>query len=161
MSLIVEDGTGLSTAQSYVSVADADFYHTAHGNATWTGIDTLKEAALVRATQALDARYPWQGIRYVETQALDWPRSGAADIDGYEITGIPQGVKDALCEMALLELVSPGVLTESMEQGIKREKVGPLETEYFALSRKTYPAIANALRRIVWQASGIQIVRRA
>lgn len=159
--MIVEDGTGLSTAQSYVSVADADAYHTAHGNATWTGVDALKEAALVRATQALDARYSWQGYRLVETQALDWPRYDAYDVDGYYLSGVPQGIKDALCEMALLELVTPGELTESVEVSVKREKVGPLETEYYEHPRTSYPAVENALRRIVRHTGGIQIVRRA
>lgn len=35
MALITEDGTGLSTAESYISVADAGIYHTARGNASW------------------------------------------------------------------------------------------------------------------------------
>lgn len=159
--MTVEDGTGLSTAQSYVSVADADTYHTAHGNTTWTGVDALKEAALVRATQALDARYSWQGFRLVETQALDWPRYDAYDVDGYYLSGVPQGIKDALCELALLELVTPGELTESVEVSVKREKVGVLETEYFERPTTSYPAVDNALRRLIRRSGGIQIVRRA
>lgn len=159
--MIVEDGTGLSTAQSYISVANADTYHTAHGNTTWTGVDALKEAALVRATQALDARYDWPGFRLVSTQALDWPRYDAYDVDGYILSDVPQGIKDALCEMALLELVTPGELTESVEVSVKREKVGALETEYFERPRTSYPAVDNALRRILRRSGGIQIVRRA
>jgi len=35
MALVTEDGTGLSTAESYISVADATTYHTARGNSSW------------------------------------------------------------------------------------------------------------------------------
>ena len=38
MALIVEDGTGLANAESYVSVADATTYHTNYGNTAWTAI---------------------------------------------------------------------------------------------------------------------------
>ncbi len=41
MALIVEDGTGLSTAESYISVADATTYHTARGNSSWNDIVEL------------------------------------------------------------------------------------------------------------------------
>jgi hypothetical protein len=35
MALIVEDGTGLANAESYVSVADATTYHANIGNTAW------------------------------------------------------------------------------------------------------------------------------
>ena len=41
MALEVEDGTGKSTAESYISVADATTYHTARGNSTWNDIVEL------------------------------------------------------------------------------------------------------------------------
>jgi len=41
MSIVVEDGTGLATAESYISVADAVTYHTARGNSTWNNVVEL------------------------------------------------------------------------------------------------------------------------
>ncbi|MFZ2407009.1 MAG: DnaT-like ssDNA-binding protein [Methylobacter sp.] len=41
MSLIVEDGTVVTNAESYISVADATTYHTARGNSTWNDIVEL------------------------------------------------------------------------------------------------------------------------
>jgi len=41
MSIVVEDGTGLATAESYISVADAVTYHTARGNSTWNDVVEL------------------------------------------------------------------------------------------------------------------------
>lgn len=151
MAIIVEDGTGLSTAQTYASVATANAYHTARGNTSWTGTDAAKEYALTRAAQALDGRYSqyWPGYRYSETQALDWPRTDAVDIDGYDLDGLPQGIVDACCEAALIELVTAGSLSEEEELGVKREKAGSVEVEYTSTQHTGYPRIAHALRRIV------------
>jgi len=158
--IVIEDGTGLADAVSYVSSADADIYHAARGNSTWTGTTAAKEAALVRATQALDGRYRWPGVLYSDTQALDWPRTDAYDVDGNEIEGVPQGVIDAACEAALVELIEPDALSPSVETGVRREKVGGIEAEYFGTQRTGYTKIAHCLRRIIRSsAGGIKIVR--
>ena len=48
MSLIVEDGTGKSTSESYISVADASTYFAARAVTSWAALatDALREAAL-------------------------------------------------------------------------------------------------------------------
>lgn len=166
MAIIVEDGTGLATAQSYVSVAECDAYHAARGNSDWTSATLLdRERALVRATAALDGRYStrWPGIRADDEQALDWPRYDALDSRGYEIDSgsVPREVKNATCEAALVEILTPGELSAAQERGgqVAEETVGPITTKYFpgASSSKTYPAISQALARII--ASG-QMGRR-
>jgi hypothetical protein len=44
MTLIVETGQGLPDAESFISVADADTYFTARGNAVWAALtDDAKE----------------------------------------------------------------------------------------------------------------------
>jgi len=153
MSLIVEDGTGLSTATSYVSLVDAAAYFAARGISTWTGADALKEAALTRGSFALDGMYAnrWPGVRMSSDQAFDWPRYDAFDQDGYLLDGLPIAIVNAACEAALSELVSAGSLTAASTSGVKREKVGPLETEYFSSSGSSpvYKTISSALSRIV------------
>lgn len=108
MSLVVESGTGLSNAESYVSVVDANTFHTRMGNAAWTGTDTVKEQALRKATRYVDLFYydRWQGYRIKPTQALQWPRYNVYDRDTNIIdpTSIPQAIKDAVAEMALRSL---------------------------------------------------------
>lgn len=141
MSIIVEDGTGLANANSYVSVADADAYHAARGNATWTEASTSpdqgKTAALARATAAIDAIY---GMRFPGTkingrdQALQWPREDAFDINGLEIDAdaVPTEIKQATFEAALRELVTTGSMMPDLERGgaVKRLKAGSVEVEY-------------------------------
>lgn len=120
MALITTPGD--IAAKSYASVAEADAYHTARGNATWTGADAVKEVALIRATQWLDGRYGerWPGVRWkLRLQALDWPRVYATDRDGATIDGdtIPPEIIAATCEAALRELVAPGSLSPDLTPG--------------------------------------------
>lgn len=118
-----------------------------------TGSDALKEAALIRGSQALDGLYAskWPGIRSSQDQGLDWPRYDAFDQDGYTLSGVPTAIVNAACEAALSELVSAGSLTAASTNGVKREKVGPLETEYFSSSGSStvYKTINSALSRII------------
>lgn len=149
MTLVVENGTGLSTAESYVSVADADARHTALGNAAWTGTDAAKEAALRRATVYMEQAYRmrWLGSRAVETQALSWPRYITQQVDGWYIDSneVPAAVVSSCADLALRALSAD--LNADLTQGIKREKVGPLETEYSEYSPQAarYRAVDMAL----------------
>lgn len=114
MALIVTPGS--PSADSYTSLAQAAAYHTAMGNAAW-GVDTAaQEPALRRATAWLDGRYKprWPGIRINgRSQALDWPRSGVTDRDGFGVDylTIPAEIINATCEAALRELAAPGSLS--------------------------------------------------
>lgn len=136
MTLITEDGTGKADAESYVSVADADAYHDARGNATWTGTDAVKEAALRRATAYIEGAYGLRfvGDKYTAAQALSWPRGNAVGRDTYTIDSdvIPGKLADATAEAALRELVTPGTLTPDSERGGAVSetyfKAGPVET---------------------------------
>ena len=67
MSLIVEDGSGLAAAESYISVVDADAHHASRGTAeaSWVGLDTdIKEQCLRRATDFMLETYRgrWKGV---------------------------------------------------------------------------------------------------
>ena len=125
-SFVVEDGSGKSAANSYLSVADADTYdQNVTRSSDWTSASaTTKQNALICATQYLDNKYHnrWRGLRANETQALDWPRSYVEDDDEYTLlsTTMPQKLKDACAELAvrvvlgddlLGAVTSPGAVT--------------------------------------------------
>lgn len=135
MSLTVETGTGSALSDALISIVDADAYHTARGNTAWTGADADKEAAIRRATAFLSNSFIWAGLRTNgRSQALAWPRGGVVDQEGNGIESdeIPVEIKDACAEIALRELVTPGAMNPDFtaSEMVKREKVGPLETEY-------------------------------
>lgn len=123
----------------YGTLAEALTYHTDRGNADWAAAasDALRTAALVRATTWLDATYGsrFPGVRTDgRNQELQWPRSGAVDSEDWSIPydEVPIEVKRATFEAALRELAAPGSLSPDYvaSERVKREKVGPLETEY-------------------------------
>lgn len=162
MALVVEDGTGLATAESYASVAELQAHRPRSSLSIPVGAsDAQIEAALIRATAAVDGLMGsrWPGLSETEDQALDWPRAQAWDRDGWPLTGLPVAVKVATMEAALVELNTAGALTEAQSRGgqIIREKVGPIETEYAkgAPAATVYPAIIQALSRIVRGGGGI------
>ena len=98
MSLIVEDGSIVTGAESYISVADASTYHTARGNAAWAALasDAVREQCLRKATDYMEQVYRsrWQGCRVGETQALSWPRYDV-EVEGYAVDSdiVPTEVK--------------------------------------------------------------------
>jgi hypothetical protein len=148
MALVVEDGTGKADAESYVSVADTDTYFSDRNITTWTGTDAVKEAALRKATEYLDATYSWAGSGVVETtQALGMPRKDLYDNEARDISEtVPTGLKRATMELALASLSAELLPNQTNSDYVKKEKVGTLEIEYMdnAPARKMY-LLANRL----------------
>lgn len=136
-TFVVEDGTGLSDANSYLSEAGADQYFDNHGAPTaWSSLaQAAKEEALRLGTQYLDAVYGarWKGERVLATQALDWPRNNVADRDGFAVEDdeVPTAVEDATAEAAIRSLTATLIPDITTPGGIRsqRDKVGPIETE--------------------------------
>lgn len=156
--LIVEDGSVVVDANSYVTYDYAENYHTLRGNSAWAaGDSTEKQYAIIRATQAVDSIYKgkWKGeqVEY-GVQELEWPRSnvvvGSNSIDN---DTIPNAIKKSVCEAALRELESPNSLTPDLERGgeIKRVKADVVEVEYMdgANSTTTFTAIDGLLADLV------------
>lgn len=164
MALTHETGAGLSTADSYCSVADADTYHTDRGGAAWAALSNeRKEQCLRLATDYMIGAYvlAWQGARATAGQALDWPRRGVVFqqwqgqsvdprwIDNYDIfvlpTIVPPAVRDACAVLALK--ANAGPLVPDLSRAIKRQKVGPIETEYadYSPQSKRYLAVDRML----------------
>lgn len=160
MTIEVEDGTGKSNAESYVSVADADTYHTKRGHAGWAAATTgEKEAALVKATFALDAMWGnrFKGQRTNVGQALEWPRAYVVIEERYGLrssyelgdTDIPQAVKHSTLELASIALTDDLIPSSDRGGRVASESVGPIAVTYFsdAPSGKSYPQLEGWLRR--------------
>lgn len=136
MALIVEDGTNVADANSFVTRAAFIAYAAARGV---TVAD--EDASDVYAFQAMDylrlSEATLCGERAYGDQELPYPRKGLIDGDRAEdyVYGIPNGIKQAQLQL-MLEAKNGVVLTpsRSAQPQTKREKVGPLETEYFEAS---------------------------
>jgi hypothetical protein len=97
MTLIVEDGSNVPGAQTYVSETDAVTYATARGYTFSQPIDQV----LLAAMDWLEAQQ-FIGIRGYYIQSLQWPRLKIM-IDLYWVQNntIPQLLKDCECEIAI------------------------------------------------------------
>ena len=134
--LITETGAGLADAESYASVAAADARCASLGLNAWAALaEADKEIALRRATLFMATyRTRWAGRRVYQQQALDWPRYNMV-VDGFTVpsTSVPLDVVNACIDLAVRagsgEDLLPDLDTGS--NSIKKDKTGPLETEYF------------------------------
>ncbi len=106
-TFLVEDGTGLATATSYVSIAEAldllftdTLRHTPFNAATTAD----KENALSLASTYLDTRFKWEGCKAVDASGLRWPRTNVLDRDNVKVlkTVIPTALKHAVALTAAL-----------------------------------------------------------
>lgn len=158
MTLIVENGTGLANAESYISVADASIYHANRGNSDWASIasDTIREQLLRKSTDYMIAVYRlrWSGYRYNVTQALDWPRLYVPILDTMSASESPQYVDfdtvPAIVASACAELAlkaNAEDLLADLGQGTTKEKVDVIEVEYdkYSPQYKRYVQIGNML----------------
>ena len=121
MSLIIENGEGLSNSESYVDVAFADEYFLKRGITEWATL-TNREQLIIRAMDYIENNYTYQGSKLVSTQSLEFPRL----INGETV--YPIAIKNALCELALK--ANSGDLLQDTGKTTIREKVGTLEVEY-------------------------------
>lgn len=109
MTIIVEDGTGLPTANSYLSVADAIILLSSNIYSAYPTTDpAIQEKLLIWATRILDERVRWLGRKYQPTSGLAWPRYEVRDKEGCYISWdvIPNAVKTATAVVANHLLVS-------------------------------------------------------
>jgi hypothetical protein len=135
ITLVVEDGTGLANANTYISLADSDSYHNDRFNEGWKGGEEPRESALIRATEFIDNEWVFQGDRrFPETpQALAWPRVGVYDEEAQLVDddSVPLGIQYATAELALVVTCNGTLLVAYAEAAVKRrrERVGVVESE--------------------------------
>jgi hypothetical protein len=134
--LTVEDGTNIPGANSYVSIEEADEYLTIRPNySSWEDVED-QDFYLIWATQLLDQRAKFSGVKTFNDSALRWPRVGACDRDGLPVGGgeIPEGLRQATIEIAyylsLNATKDPSLPDSSNASGIKRIKADVVEIEY-------------------------------
>lgn len=102
MAAVIDATLGGASANSYVTLADADaYFETTPDSSTWTDkTNDQKNRALISATRWIDA-LSFYGDRCSTTQALKWPREDYT-VDGIDLacTLIPVGIEVATYELA-------------------------------------------------------------
>ena len=158
----VEDGTGLAAATSYLSIEDMEQLWDNAGYDHSALTDDQIKVLLNNATLSLDGQYGgrWPGTRGDTTQALDWPRSGVVDQDGFDrsSTTVPPEIENAVSEIAFADNAGTDINPTSTETGALRSESVAVEgavkesKSYFEGTSQTYPTlpkVENALRRLL------------
>lgn len=169
-TLIVEDGTAKTDADSYISLLDANIYHSRRGNAAWALLGNAdKEAALVKATDYMVQvyRWRWAGNRKTSAQSLDWPRQMVPDMDAPGIGGaaggyiadtiVPLPVQRACADLALR--AAAGDLAPDVGRVAATERLDVITIEYDSNAAPwvRYRAVDNMLTAYFKPSSGSSI----
>lgn len=163
MTFTVEDGTGITNANSLCAVNFADSYFTDRAIAGWTGTNDAKQSALIRATDYIETRFGprFKGSKADEDQALSWPRVEVCADDT-----VPVAVRKATAEYALRALTAvllPDPVYDDSGRLVasKSEKVGPIsETVTYITGTgvvifRAYPAADALLKPWLKSSSGL------
>ena len=163
--MIVEDGTGLPNADSYVSIEFADSYFSARGVTDWTALtQAKKEVALICATDYIDNVFQWYGKKQFEGQSLRFPRVNIKDYEGEDIVGVPNCLKQAVCDTALMSANGTTLFQTQNENGdVVSENITQLSFTYSKSEKSTtsktlYDAINTKLRGLFKDSGNAQIV---
>lgn len=149
MALVVENGSVVAGANSYVSLAEYREWANARGISS-SDSDAILERQVLRAMDYFE-QLNFIGNKANENQPLQWPRTEAL-IDGYyaDATEIPPQVKRALYEAIKVEADGYSNLNIQDRRTI-REKIGDIEIQYADNSenRTITPALTSALSKLV------------
>lgn len=144
MAIVVEDGTVVSGANSYVTEGELTTFATARG----VTLTTDEEQLLIRAMDYIES-LGYIGTKKERDQSLQWPRLDVY-IDGYywDSDEIPQELKDGLMHTAVAIDQGNDPLQDAPRKTI-REKVGELEVQYSESS--TGVAVNKKILNTLWK----------
>ena len=151
INIIVEDGTIVPGANSYISIADTRIY--AENRGVPLPPDDDKVAAwLIRACdylQGLECRL--MGRRSDPDQALSFPRKNLF-VRGQKIApdAIPQNLIDAQCQLVMIS--NSGIDLQpvmSPQDFVILRKVGPIETQYADPTKVGLRAVFSAVEALL------------
>lgn len=165
MAFVLEDGTGLSNSNGYVSAADFVIYHTDRGRdlidpdtAVQYTDDKIQQAIIV-SSDFIDMKFMFKGVRSLVTQNMEFPRVSAYYDDGAAILAVPTQVTECISELAFRQLssdIAPDPTWDDSNMVVikKKDQVEDLieEREYinsgFPIDFRAYPFAEARLKEL-------------
>lgn len=151
MDILVEDGTGLVTANAYATIAEVDDILSVNIHSKWSVLsdDATKANLIMWASRILDERVKWNGKKTHDTSGLAWPRMCVRDKEGIMVDDsvVPSSVKVATAILAE-HLIAGNPEVANTGSNLTALQVDVIMLKFDArLSPEKYPAeIAYALR---------------
>lgn len=154
MPVVLDATVGGISANSYLTVAEADAYFETRLHATAWEDTEEKDRALMMATRVLNmmaqplkylvtgkttsesffkTRRQWTGSPATTTQKLAWPRTGMFDANGNAIASnvIPDALKEATAELAFQLLDADRTLDSDIQvQGLTSIRAGSVSLSF-------------------------------
>lgn len=135
IAFVVEDGSGLTTSTSYVSVEEADDIAKLdiHNSDAWMGLPLdAKQNILIFVSRILDSRTLWNGARATTAQALEWPRTDVVDRYNNSVSSsaVPYAVRWAVLEMAKWTLATDRVTQSTPANVVNEVKVDSITLKF-------------------------------
>lgn len=157
-AIVVEDGTGLTNSNSYVSESELTTYATNRG-ITLVGVNTV----LLHISMDYLEQQNFKGVKNTDEQSLQWPRYGVY-IDGYYVDNdfIPDLLKESQMEFAI-GIDAGNNLLAVIGRETKREKVDVIEVEYMDGARDNVyiTAAETKLKKLLMGGGASTMVIRA
>lgn len=156
MTIIVEDGSIVAGANSYVSTETLVAFASAR-NITLVGDP---EELLIQAMDYIES-LNYQGAKLTQNQPLQWPRYNVY-VDGYYLSSstIPQQLKNGEMQTAIAVDQGNGP-QQDISQSAIRKKVGEIEIDYAVGSSQNVinTKIQSALYKLLGGAGGSGTIR--
>jgi len=148
MALVVEDGTLVTGADSYITLAEFKAWADKRGISY--GTDEAVTQQIYRAMDYIES-LDFIGQKSDENQSLQWPRDRVI-IDGYYIDSdeMPAELKVAVYESVKAEIDGDSRMTASDRRTIS-EKVDSIQVTYASNAdvKRSIPAVMKALRKLI------------
>lgn len=133
VTLVVEDGTIVTGANSFVTETEIVNYALARGVTLPFSTEPDQDAVAVLGIKAADYLriMPWRGELVSASQPMPWPRKNMSGIPTFPENAVPPAVKEAQLQLSLL--VNNGVELIPTSSGVGylvKEKIGPIENVY-------------------------------
>lgn len=133
VTLVVEDGTVVTGANSFVTEDQIVAYALARGVALPYTTDPNKDAVAVLGIKAMDYlnALSWRGEPVSTTQTVPWPRKNMRVTPDVPENVIPVPVIEAQLQLTLLAHGGTVLVPVSLGTGLLiKEKIGPIENIY-------------------------------
>jgi hypothetical protein len=159
VTLVEEDGTGLPTANCFLTVAEANDILSLNPRSLWDLVQPdVKANLLIWATTLIVERTRWKGKKKYETSGTPFPRTGMFDFDRVPFRDdvVPQKVKRATALLAdYLSTTDPTTVNSSSNLKLLQADVVKLEFDSTQHPSRWPPSIRVALQPIgTFSASG-------
>ncbi len=172
MKFIVEDGTGIPLANSFVDVDFIDTYAQEMGKddkwgvafdseglpLTFDAIQKKKQQAAIQGSRWLSSTYTWRGQQLTAHQGLAFPRINIQDTAQ---PPLPYIIREAAASLAIRIFSGVDLNKDAIRGGlIKSVKAGPVAVEYAANapSGTLYTEIENMIKALAVGLGGTEFI---